>query len=452
MRSVIVVGLGFGDEGKGSVVDYLTRKYDSHLNIRFNGGAQAAHNVVLADGRHHCFSQWGSGTLAGAKTYLSKYMVVNPLFMIPEGDHLVSLGVTDAFERMFIDQNALITTPFHVSLNRLREISRRVLGTLEHGTCGMGIGETVDWATRCPELAIRMRDLLNLRDLSRKLESLRVGICREVQNLECEWPEKAQIELDILDDRQTTVRFIDASTALLKRGVTVLNSLHLGRIFDPKDTVIFEGAQGVLLDEEWGFHPHTTWSDCTFGNAMKFLKQFAGVKVTRIGVTRAYHTRHGTGPLPSEGSGPKVLDHNVSGQWQKVIDHNVSGQWQGDFRVGLFDFVMARYSKFIVESLDGVAINHLDQVSGPQKVCIGHNFQGYNLYRIRSGINFDLHQDLGVSYRDVGEENEPVQSVVAPIYSELKDVDRLVDGISKVFKAPVVLKGYGQTAEDKREV
>ena len=444
MKAILVAGLGFGDEGKGSIVDYLTRRESSSLNVRFSGGAQAGHNVVLSDGRHHCFAQWGSGTFAGAKTYLSKYMLVNPLFMASEGEHLVSLGVTDAFERMFIDQNALLTTPFHVSINRLRETKRRVDQTLEYGTCGMGIGETVDWATRYPELAIRMRDLFNLRDLTCKLEGIRVRACLEAKSLACAWPEDALLDLDILEDPKMTGYFIDSSMSLLKRGVTILTSLQLGQVFNLKDTVIFEGAQGVLLDEEWGFHPHTTWSDCTFGNALKFLKQFSGIQVTKVGVTRPYHTRHGAGPLPSEKSGKEGL---------KLNDHNVGGKWQGDFRVGLFDFVLARYSKFIIESVDELAVNHMDQVSpGPSRVCIGHNFQGQNLYRLRSGINFDMHRDLEVMSKEEGEEAEPVQSVVSPIYTTLSSQRRLEAGISKVFGARIAIRGFGPTAEDKREV
>lgn len=441
MKSVLVVGLGFGDEGKGSVVDYYCRKYESKLVIRHNGGAQAAHNVVLADGRHHCFSQWGSGTFAGAKTYLSKYMVVNPLFMLPEGEHLVSLGVTDAFERMFIDYNALMTTPFHVSLNRLRETHRRLKETLEHGTCGMGVGETVDWATRYPEWAPRMRDVHDLKCLTGKLERLRTEANRVVGALSHEWPEEAQVDLNILGDPETADRFINAAEELLKRGVTVVEPLN--RDFLAGETVLFEGAQGVLLDEEWGFHPHTTWSNCTFENALKLVKQFSGTKgakVTRLGVTRPYYTRHGKGPLPSEGFDLEIKDHNVT------------GKWQGSFRVGYFDFVMARYAKFIIEDLDGIAINHLDQVSGPQKVCTAHNFQGADMYRINFGIDHETHLGLGEMCKKYGEVNEPVQSVVSAVYTELKDTRRLVNGISKVFKAPVVLKGFGPTAEDKQEV
>lgn len=443
MRAVIVVGLGFGDEGKGSVVDYLTRKYNSHLNVRFNGGGQAGHNVVLADGRHHCFSQWGSGTFAGSKTYLSRYMLVNPTFMLPEGEHLVSLGVTDAFERMFIDYNALVTTPFHVSLNRFRETSRRASSTLEYGTCGMGIGETVDWATRYPEWAIRMRDFSDLRTITGKLEMLRTEIRRTVCDLTRTWSENKGLDLDfdILEDPETVDRFIATTQELLNRGVTVVKPLN--RNFLEDDTTIFEGAQGVLLDEEWGFHPHTTWSNCTFDNALKLVKQFAGTKgakVTRLGVTRPYHTRHGAGPLPSEGLELQIKDHNTD------------GKWQGSFRLGYFDFVMARYAKFIIEGLDGIAINHLDQVSGPQKVCITHNFQGYDQHRINFGIDHETHLGLEEMSKEYGEEAEPVQSVVSAVYTELGSVNRLTEGISRVFKAPMTIIGYGPTAEDKRDV
>lgn len=445
MRAVLVAGLGFGDEGKGSIVDYLCRKHKSKVVVRYNGGAQAGHNVVLADGRHHCFSQWGSGTFAGAKTYLSKYVLVNPTFMLPEGDHLISLGVTDAFERMFVDQNSLLTTPFHVSLNRLRETQRRVKSTLEFGTCGMGIGETVDWAIRDPELAIRMRDLNNLDELASKLRGIRIRACLEARTLVSDWPKGSEVgvDLDILEDGEVVDRFIQDTTELLKRGVSIVRPIDTGDVFNDDDTIIFEGAQGALLDEEWGFHPHTTWSNCTFENAIKILKQISGTsgaKYLRLGVTRPYHTRHGAGPLPSEGL---ELD---------IKDHNVDGEWQGSFRLGYFDFIMARYAKFVMDGVDAIAINHLDQVSGPQQVCLAHNFLGSTTYRIRFGISHDFHLELKAMSEKYGEEAEPVQSAVSPVYTTLSGTRRLEACISKVFKSRVLIRGFGPTAEDKREV
>src|SRR3989344_7713548 len=97
-KAFLVAGLGFGDEGKGTTVDFLTRKYNAHTVIRYNGGAQAGHNVITKDGRQHVFSQFGSGTfIPEVKTYLSRFMVVNPITMVTEEEHLRKLGIEDAF-------------------------------------------------------------------------------------------------------------------------------------------------------------------------------------------------------------------------------------------------------------------------------------------------------------------------------------------------------------------
>src|SRR4051794_33587520 len=125
MSAWIVVDLGFGDAGKGSVVDFLVREHQTHTVVRFNGGAQAAHNVVLPDGRHHTFSEFGSGTFVpGVRTHLSRFMLVDPAALLAEERHLRSLGVSDAFERLSVDGRAIVVTPFQKAANRLREMSR----------------------------------------------------------------------------------------------------------------------------------------------------------------------------------------------------------------------------------------------------------------------------------------------------------------------------------------
>src|SRR5688572_10036886 len=133
-RTFLVVGLGFGDEGKGTIIDYLARRYRAHTVIRFNGGPQAAHHVVTADGRAHCFSQFGSATLIdGVCTYLSRFMLLDPLALINENYHLKQLGITDGLKRLTIDKDSLIVTPFHKLINRMQEIAR---GDKRHGSCG----------------------------------------------------------------------------------------------------------------------------------------------------------------------------------------------------------------------------------------------------------------------------------------------------------------------------
>ena len=143
-QAILIADLGYGDAGKGSIVDYLTRKTGAHTVVRYNGGAQAAHNVITPEGKHHTFAQFGSGTFVpGTRTHLSRFMMVHPLALLAEERHLQSLGIDDAFPRLSIDREALVTTPFQQAANRIKEIAR---GDGRHGSCGMGVGETMsDW-------------------------------------------------------------------------------------------------------------------------------------------------------------------------------------------------------------------------------------------------------------------------------------------------------------------
>src|SRR5688572_10125316 len=132
-RATVLADLGFGDAGKGSITDYLVRETGAHTVVRYNGGAQAAHRVVTPDEREHIFAQFGSGTFVpGVKTLLSQYMMIDPVAMLNEEEHLYNLGagVDDAFDRTFVHENAIIITPYHRIVNQLREEAR---GVARHG-------------------------------------------------------------------------------------------------------------------------------------------------------------------------------------------------------------------------------------------------------------------------------------------------------------------------------
>ena len=178
-QHAIVVDLGYGDAGKGGIVDLLCHRAARvaaggpvHTVVRFNGGAQAAHNVVTPGGRHHTFAQFGSGTLSapGTRTFLSRCMLVDPLALVGEAGHLASLGVADPLALVAIDRDALLTTPYHQAANRAREAAR---GAARHGSCGMGIGETAAYALAHPGDAPRVGDCQSPRELTRKLTLLR---------------------------------------------------------------------------------------------------------------------------------------------------------------------------------------------------------------------------------------------------------------------------------------
>ncbi len=282
-----MVDLGYGDAGKGTVVDWLCATRPVHTVVRFNGGAQAAHNVVLRDGRHHTFAQFGAGTFhPGVRTHLSRHVVVDPLALAAEADHLATVGVPDALDRLTVDGDALLATPYHRAANRAREIAR---GADRHGSCGLGVGEAVAYGLAHPDDAPRVADCHHPALLRRRLTTLRDRLTAELGPL----------------DAPPIEDCLPAFTGFAGRVAIVDGSWLAGAL--RTGTCVFEGAQGVLLDEWHGFHPYTTWSTTTFANVDSLLAE-AGRPgdVTRIGVLRVVTTRHGPGPLVTEDPTPAV--------------------------------------------------------------------------------------------------------------------------------------------------
>lgn len=355
----IVVDLGFGDAGKGTLTDWLVRRHGAGLVVRFNGGAQAGHNVVTDDGRHHTFSQFGAGTFVpGVRTHLARTTVVHPLALLVEARYLAERGAPDALARTTVSEGARLITPFHQAANRLRELAR---GAGRHGTCGVGVGETVRDALAYPDGALHAGDLTRPSVLVRKAaaaqERLRSELS-EVRRAASPHPQAAS-ELALLEAPDVPSRWADAVQALRPRERVVGDGWLAARLRE--GSTVFEGAQGVLLDEWRGFHPHTTWSTCTFDLALVLLREadFDGA-IHRLGVLRAYATRHGEGPFPTE---EPALASAVP------EPHNDAAGWQGGFRVGSFDAVLARYALAACGGVDALALTHLDRLAARWPVC-----------------------------------------------------------------------------------
>jgi adenylosuccinate synthase len=349
-RLVSLLGLGFGDCGKGLFTDYLCRQWQAHTVVRFNGGAQAGHNVVLPDGRHHTFSQFGAGTFVpGTVTVLAYPVVVHPAALLVENEYLRRAGVADALQRIVIDGRCRVTTPFHQAAGRMRELQR---GPAAHGSCGVGVGETVGHGIAHSEQELRYADLarpaLALAKLEALRQTLRAGFGRS-----CSHPANQTAyaaELDVLDDATMGARWLDriaglAGTVPPAPRAAVAQRLHL------PGTVLFEGAQGVLLDEWRGFHPHTTWSSI-HPESVAAVAADAGQhgRITHLGILRSYMTRHGNGPLPT-------CDARLA---HLPEPHNGSDGWQGSFRRGHPDAVLLRYALAAAQPLDGLLVSHLD--------------------------------------------------------------------------------------------
>lgn len=343
-RFAALVGLGFGDCGKGLFTDALCRRWPVHTVARFNGGAQAGHNVMLPDGRHHTFSQFGAGTFVrGVHTLLASPVVVHPTALLVEESYLRRTGIDDALSRLTIAADCRLTTPYHQAAGRLRE---RLRGAQAHGSCGVGVGETVAHGIGHPDEALRYADLTRPARAREKLAALRCSLAAQF-DLRALGPDE---DACALHDDRIAERWLEQACQLAMQVAPAEDAVVASRL-EREGCVLFEGAQGVLLDESRGFHPHTTWSDVTPAGAEAVLAA-VGIRspVLRLGIVRSYLTRHGAGPLPTHDIALDVL----------AEPHNNDSGWQGRFRRGHPDAVLLRYAVEAAGPLDGLMVSHLD--------------------------------------------------------------------------------------------
>jgi adenylosuccinate synthase len=343
-RALVVIGANFGDEGKGLLTDYLAQS-DSVV-VRFNGGAQAGHTVLTPDGQRHVFQHFGAGSLQGAATHLSRYFISNPLLFAQERRALTALGHKPLVSA---DPAGAVTTPYDMMLNQMVEEAR---GGARHGSCGIGINETI-WRQRLgPAVSVAM--LEKPADLRRTLATIRSDwlLARAAHHgisLTPAWRRR-------IDNDAVLEAFIEAAAGF---AVTLVDDGdRLRGLAD--DRIVFEGAQGLLLDQDHAFFPHVTHSYTGLRNviALTTLAQINALDVTYV--TRAYVTRHGAGPLPHEQTELHYADTT-----------NVVNNWQGRLRFAPLDLTLlgrtiqhdlrhAQNSRLQAQA--AIALTHLDQV------------------------------------------------------------------------------------------
>ncbi len=432
-RAVIVVGLGFGDEGKGTVVDAVTREIGATLVVRFNGGPQAAHRVVLEDGRSHVFSQFGSGFFAAASTFISRFCSIEPFAFMNEADALEhECGVRDPFlaAPVWIDKDAPVITPYHRAYNRLLEWSR---GENRHGSCGMGVGALAeDLAARPFDPGIlRASDLQYADVVEEKLRYAYALKHEAVLRLIPLLPRNVldvDTELDLFRPWDVSARDrLSRWVARYERFTRKATILTAPVQFSGHQNIVFEGAQGVLLDQTHGFAPYHTWSDCTPMNAVHLLR-FTDHKVTTIGVTRTYGTRHGAGPFPTE-------DRRV---WNQIHPEaaNHGHPYQGEFRVGHLDAVLLRYAIAACNGfVHGLAVTHVDAPFKQIGMATAYGyFRDERLVCLAEHLKSML-PSLTPHYRGYVGENR---------------MANLLRGIEMETQRPILLESHGATAGAKR--
>ncbi|WP_269581950.1 adenylosuccinate synthetase [Roseibium sp. Sym1] len=344
-----VIGAGFGDEGKGLMTDFLAAENSGAVVVRTNGGAQAGHTVVTPEGIRHVFHHVGSGALAGARTHLSRFFVSHPMFFLSEVEKLRRIG---ANTNVTIDPRALVTTPYDIMVNQIIE-SRR--GDVRHGSCGMGFGETIERSSK-RFFKITVADLgKDLRVILIRIRSQWVS--RRLRKLGVE--ELTDEEIDLIFDDGILESFVTDCARFVEL-VRIRDDADIGR----EGTVIFEGAQGLMLDQDYGAFPHVTRSNTGMPNIAAVCAE-AGISSVDVHyMTRAYSTRHGAGPLRNETKSLKGVE---------VVDEtNTPNDWQGELRLAPLDVDGIVHAinydlwrvKHRIEVRPGIFITCTDQIHG----------------------------------------------------------------------------------------
>jgi adenylosuccinate synthase len=339
----IVRDANFGDSGKGLITDYLaTNKTLVVLDV---GGAQRGHTVQTPDGFRHVFHHFGSGTLKGAKTLLSSFFISNPYLFLKEYDILKTY--MSQKPSLYYDINSLLTTPWDMMINQMAEEYR---GDNRHGSCGIGINETIRRSDFYPITMGQINDF-NFEFLLKNIQT--AWVPRRLAQLNIPVSEEWKVRLNnpnVLDDYIQKAKQMEQLT-------NKCSETFMLQLYD-EGHIIFEGAQGLLLDQHHEFFPHVTPSNTGIENAIVLLnKANITTPVEMVYMSRAYATRHGAGPFPREADFSYEDKTNVPNMWQKSL------------RFGYLDLdLMGKTIKADLEKANGynikpvIGITCLDQV------------------------------------------------------------------------------------------
>ncbi|HEY7548884.1 MAG TPA: adenylosuccinate synthase [Hyphomicrobiaceae bacterium] len=362
MANVVVVGAQWGDEGKGKIVDWLSERAD--IVVRFQGGHNAGHTLVIGN-QTYKLSLLPSGVVrAGKLSVIGNGVVVDPWALTEEIERLVSQGVAVSPESLRIAENATLILPLHRELDILREAAA---GEGRIGTTGRGIGPAYE--DKVGRRAIRVQDLKNLDTLGPKVDrilvhhnALRRGLGQPEIGKDSLMAELAAVAPGILPFMDVTWDLLDRERRAGKR-------------------ILFEGAQGALLDVDHGTYPFVTSSNTVSAAAAIGAGVGPGAIGYVLGIAKAYTTRVGAGPFPTE-----LTDR--TGELLGVRGHEFGTVTGRKRRCGWFDACLLRQT-VKTAGIDGIALTKLDVLDGLEtlQVCVGYDLDGERIARLPAGHN-----------------------------------------------------------------
>jgi adenylosuccinate synthase len=360
MSSVVVVGAQWGDEGKGKIVDWLCHRAD--VVVRFQGGHNAGHTLVVGNTTYK-LALLPSGLVQGKLSVIGNGVVVDPWHLVQEIEKLRAQGVAIGPDRLVLADNACLILPLHSELDIAREAAA---GASRIGTTGRGIGPAYE--DKVGRRAIRVCDLADSETLDWKIGRLLTHHNSLRRGLELAEVDAAALKAALLDVGPKVLPYAQQAWRVLDR--------------QRRDSrkILFEGAQGALLDVDHGTYPFVTSSNTAAGQASAGSGLGPGALDYVLGLVKAYTTRVGEGPFPTE------LNDDI-GRKLGEIGREVGVNTGRARRCGWFDSVLVKQS-VAISGIDGVALTKLDVLDGfPEiKACIGYRIGDRELDYLPAGV------------------------------------------------------------------
>ena len=396
-KNVVVIGTQWGDEGKGKVVDWLT----DHAKgvVRFQGGHNAGHTLVI-NGRKTILRLIPSGILReGIACYIGNGVVLSPSAVLQEIDELESAGVAVA-SRLRISGACVLILPYHVAIDQAREVAK---GADKIGTTGRGIGPAYE--DKAARRAIRLQDLFNPQRFAEKLREV-----LDFQNFVLQHYLKAQP----VDFQKTHDETLGYAQRLAPMVADVSSELY--RAFAAGNNLLFEGAQGSLLDIDHGTYPFVTSSSCVAGAASGGAGVGPQMLHYVLGIAKAYSTRVGSGPFPTE------LDDATGEQLRKKGNEfgSVTGRPR---RCGWFDAAVLKRS-IQISGVSGLCITKLDVLDGMEKIKLGVGYR------------------VGGQTLDIFPAGADAANDCVPIYEEMPGWSESTVGLNRLDALPANARAY----------
>ncbi len=420
MANVAVVGSQWGDEGKGKIVDWLSERAD--VVVRFQGGHNAGHTVVI-DGVTYALSLLPSGVVrAGKLSIIGNGVVINPWALLEEIELVRAKGVDVTPESLRIAENATLILPFHSEIDRAREEAR---GTSKIGTTGRGIGPAYE--DKVGRRAIRVCDLADPDNLAARLEQLLFHHNALLRGLGAHE----------IDKQELLSALIEVAPKILPYADRVWERLDEARRAGRR--ILFEGAQGAMLDVDHGTYPFVTSSNTLAGQAAVGSGLGPGAVNYVLGITKAYTTRVGSGPFPTE-----LQDEIGRGLGERGREFGtVTGRKR---RCGWFDAVIVRQAVKVC-GIDGIALTKLDVLDGLQelKICTAYRHKGETLHHLPASMTGQA--EVEPVYETL--EGWSASTRGARTWAELPaDAIKYIRRVEELIGAPVALLSTSPERED----